>query len=171
MKRRAFITKGGILLSTITVGSNFVLTTSCSSDTVAELSGLVSAKEKRLLNELGAIIIPKTDTPGAKEAEIAEYIAVIVEDCYSDEDQEKFKLNLSNIEMKCSQMHNRSFLECSQGEREDLVMALEESDESYRSIKSFITSAYLSSKIGKTEFFDYYQVPGKYDGCSEKRPW
>ena len=47
-----------------------------------------------LVSQLAETIIPKTDTPGAKDAGVPSFIDLVVKDCYKKEDQEKFVAGL-----------------------------------------------------------------------------
>src|SRR5690606_35325603 len=125
----------------------------------------------RLINELGDVIIPPTDTPGAKAAQVGEFIALIIQDCYSDVDKAKIKDQLADIDEFSSQTYNRDFLNCTEKQRVELVSKMENNHDGYKSIKDLIVSAYLSSEIGMTQLFDYYPVPGRFDGCTSDRPW
>lgn len=171
MDRRKFIKEGGVKLGVLTIGSGILLSGSCDSRGETAYNTLFSNGDVRLINELGDVILPPTDVPGAKAAQVGEFIALIVQDCYADEDAVKFKRDLTGINTVCLETFNRSFLDCNEKERIELVSAMEEQHEGYQSIKNLIVSAYLSSEIGRTQLFDYYPVPGRYDGCTSKRPW
>ncbi|MGZ2805623.1 gluconate 2-dehydrogenase subunit 3 family protein, partial [Pseudomonas aeruginosa] len=43
-----------------------------------------------LLDEIAETILPKTDTPGAKEAKVGAFMTVIVRDCYKPEEAKVF---------------------------------------------------------------------------------
>ncbi len=158
------------MISSLTVGSGMVISYGCQSDPPSAVS-MDSSVGIDFLNELGEIIIPKTNTPGAKDANVGEYIVLVVQDCFSSEEQLEFKSKISDFETACNQLFKRPFLDCSSEERQDLVRKLDVSDDGFKSLKGLITSAYLSSEIGQSQFFKYNPVPGKYDGCSDVRPW
>lgn len=171
MDRRKFIKEGGIKLGVLSIGSGILLSNSCSSQDETSFNSIFSNADVRLINELGDVIIPPTDIPGAKSAQVGEFIALIVQDCFLQEDQVKFKRHLADVNTFSRQHYNRSFLECNGQERIELVSKMEIDHEGYKSVKNLIVSAYLSSEIGMTRLFDYYPVPGRYDGCTSDRPW
>ena len=43
-------------------------------------------EQARLINELTEIILPKTSTPGAKEAGVLSFIDILISQCYSKEE-------------------------------------------------------------------------------------
>lgn len=171
MDRRTFLTEGSIKLSVLTIGSGLLVFNSCSNNEKTLYNGVFSTDDVRLINELGDVIIPPTDTPGAKAAQVGEFIALIIQDCYSDVDKVKIKDQLADIDEFSSQTYNRDFLNCTEKQRVELVSKMENNHDGYKSIKDLIVSAYLSSEIGMTQLFDYYPVPGRFDGCTSDRPW
>lgn len=78
-----------------------------------------------LLDEIGETIIPATNTPGAKAAKIGEFMRVIVTDCYTQRQQDAFMNGISEIDVACDKMHGKSFMDCNEAERKDLLMSLE----------------------------------------------
>jgi Gluconate 2-dehydrogenase subunit 3 len=58
----------------------------------------LSADYKTLLAELAEVIIPKTDTPGAKEAGVGPFIEMMLKDCYSSIQQSHFQKGLEEVE-------------------------------------------------------------------------
>ncbi|WP_236974299.1 gluconate 2-dehydrogenase subunit 3 family protein [Membranihabitans maritimus] len=167
MERRRFVTINSLLLGGVVIVSNGLITISCETNVESEKSSI----DIKLLNELGEIIIPSSSTPGAKEANVGEYISQIVQDCFSEKEQEGFNLNISTINNTSHRLFGQSFLECTYKQRHQLVQKLDDSDPGFKSLKELITSAFLSSEVGMNQFLTYHQVPGKYVGCTETRPW
>src|SRR6187549_4005864 len=50
----------------------------------------LSSDQGVLVSQVADIIIPKTDTPGAKEVGVPGFIDQIVSECFKKEDQDKF---------------------------------------------------------------------------------
>jgi len=169
MERRDFIIKSGKSIGAISLGVWTIY--GCQSREPLRFNEDFSVEEVDMINELGEIIIPVTDTPGAKEARVGEFIATVVHDCFSDEKKKSFKKTLGDINNAGQEAFGRNFLECKQKERVELVAIMEEDHGGYKELKALIVSAYLSSEIGTTQYFSYYPVPGKYDGCTAVRPW
>jgi len=169
MKRRTFIIKGGLGVGAIGLG--LLTNYSCQDQDSPMFNEVLSKKDVKMINEIGDIIIPVTDTPGAKEAGVGEFIAVVVQDCYTDEEKKRFKETLASINKMSNQDFMHDFIDCKKEERIDLIKKLDEENKEFKSMKDLIVSSYLSSEIGMTGFFRYYPVPGKYDGCISERPW
>ncbi len=124
-----------------------------------------------MINELGEIIIPTTDSPGAKAAKVGEFIAVVVQDCYSEKDKKAFADTIAEVDKKYNDRFGRGFLKCNKEERLQLVSEMNELFPEFKVLKDPIVAAYLSSEVGTTKFFEYHPVPGRYDGCTAVRPW
>ena len=62
------------------IGGDLILS-GCKSEVSTDLT--FSAKNLTLLNEIGETILPKSDTPGAKDANVAEVMKTVVTDCYT----------------------------------------------------------------------------------------
>lgn len=169
MQRRAFIINGGKAVGAISLG--LLSGYSCQTREVVFFQDGLTPEGIAMINELGEIIIPTTDTPGAKTAGVGEFIAVIVRDCYSDKDKKEFAESIAEVNKKCDDLFGCDFLKCNQEERLQLVSEMYEDFPGFKVLKDPIVSAYLSSEVGVTKFFEYHPVPGRYDGCTSVRPW
>lgn len=77
------------------------------------------------LDEVGETIIPKTQTPGAKETEIGKFMKVMVDDCYDDEDQKTFHEGIRKLDEACEAMHKTSFMKATHEQRLQLLQNLD----------------------------------------------
>jgi hypothetical protein len=98
-----------ILGGTISIASATAIMTGCKTDketgspTAGSASAAlgtfkVSTDQQAMIDELAEIIIPKTDTPGAKEAGVGAFITMMLGDCYSKVQQDHFMKGLSMVE-------------------------------------------------------------------------
>jgi hypothetical protein len=136
-----------------------------------------SAKEIRLLDEIGETILPETDrSPGAKAAQIGAFISSYVSDCYSAEEQEIFKSGLQNIQQIAQEKYGQGFLKISPADRLALLTELDKTAKArgdappmhyFAMMKQVTILGYFSSKPGVTQAMRYNPVPGAYDGCVE----
>ena len=97
MNRREAISRVSLFLGGAVVGSGIFLEAGCSS-TPKQVSGLFNQDQLKLLDEIAETILPASNTPGAREAKVAEFMAVMVNDCYTKTDQEIFLNGLKKIE-------------------------------------------------------------------------
>lgn len=130
------------------------------------------------LDEIAETILPRTDTPGAKDAKVGEFMARIVKDCYTEEEQKTFLDGMKKLSDASKQQNGRPFLESTPEQRHDLLVALDKEQKTYmaskkeadpshyfRLMKELTLWGYFTSEPGATKALRYVAVPGKYEGC------
>lgn len=121
VKSVAFLLGGA--LSATTIG---VFLEGCNSPSATDSKNLFSADQEKILAEVADIIIPATKTPGAKEAGVGPFIALMIRDCYPEDAQKAFIKGLEDLEKRSKDEYKKSFLEMSVTEREALLGKLRE---------------------------------------------
>lgn len=138
------------------------------------------------IGEVAEVIVPKTDTPGAKDARVGLTVAVLVSDCYTKDQQQHFMRGLSDIEKQAQQVHAKPFELLSAAERLTLLSDLDEkakvqnkvngfTDEYinrpndamphyFTMIKQLTLFSFFTSEVGAKKVLRYVAVPGRYDG-------
>jgi glucoside 3-dehydrogenase (cytochrome c) hitch-hiker subunit len=120
-----------------------------------------SDAELKLVAEMADMIIPDTDTPGAKAALVHDYIHAIVGDWYYDDERANFMKGLRAVDT--------GFVAGSAAERTAIMTSLdnEEADGKtfFEEFKELTLVGYFSSQIGAEEELRYEQYPGPYQGC------
>jgi hypothetical protein len=113
------------------------------------------------------VIIPTTDTPGAKAAGVGPFIVKMIADCYKKEDQDAFKSGLQAFEGGCKENFGKSFVDCNNEQRTAALTAAEANKDSkfFRTMKELTVFGYFTSEIGCTQALRYEPVPGRYDGA------
>ncbi|GAB4032756.1 gluconate 2-dehydrogenase subunit 3 family protein [Spirosoma jeollabukense] len=71
------------------------------------------ADQTALLDEITEVIMPATSTPGAKEANVASTIQLILKDCYKPAQQEHFRKGLDAVEAESRKAYSKSFVDLS----------------------------------------------------------
>jgi len=154
----------------------------------APFSGF-SDSQLQLVAEIAETIIPTTDTPGAKDAKVAEFVQLMLRDCYYPKDQKSFMEGLEALSSK-------GFLKASEQERIQLLTEAEEDSYRYRDeiaqkrkdaaaanqtfeepgvhffslMKELTLLGYFTSEVGATQALDYLPVPGRFEGCIDLEP-
>ena len=62
------------------------------------------------LNEVAETILPKTKTPGAKEANVGAFMQIMVNDCYETKDQAIFMEGIKKLDEASKKMNGKSFM-------------------------------------------------------------
>ncbi|MDJ0700001.1 MAG: gluconate 2-dehydrogenase subunit 3 family protein [Woeseiaceae bacterium] len=181
--RREAILKASAMLGGATlVGQSLMLAGCERSETEVPATeepqdSLFSDAELRLLDEIAETILPETETPGAKAAAVGPFIALMVTDTYSPEEQEVFTEGLATIDRECQQAHGRNFVELSSAERLAIAERLDrerfdagESIHYFRMLKELSVLGFFTSEVAYNEILEYVETPGRYDGCRELTP-
>ena len=140
-----------------------------------------NATQESLVAEIADIIIPTTDTPGAKAAGVEKFILRVVQDCYPEASQKVFATGLAKLDADCQSRFGKGFTEASITQRKDaLTTCMLESDAARKTakgqpafffmIKELTTTGYFTSEIGATKALEYLSIPGKFDGCMPLSP-
>lgn len=142
---------------------------------------VITGDQEALLAEIVGTIIPATDTPGAKELNVHQFVLRMVDDCQDTENQQDFVTGLGQVEEATNERFAKSFSDCTTGERMTLFAELEEKKEPemvssqqesqlpalYAITKRYTIQGYLNSEYIMTNLLVYNMVPGRFNGCIE----
>jgi len=124
-----------------------------------------------LLSELADVIIPTTDTPGAKAAGVEAFIIRLMRDCYVLEDQETFYAGLAKIDAASQKAHGKGFVELNPGQKIEIVQDATKTNKAFfKQMKEFTVTGYCISQIGATQALEYLPVPGQFIGDVPLKP-
>ena len=93
--RRTALLMGGIVSAPAIMG---VLNGCTAKPTIDWKPVFLSQDQSIIVTQVADIIIPKTDTPGAKEAGVPAFIDLMLKDCYSKEDQDRFLAGIQSFD-------------------------------------------------------------------------
>jgi hypothetical protein len=121
MKRRDALSRVALLMGgTLSAPTMLAFLEGCksSTETGSGINFPFSGEQKNLVSEIAEIIIPKTDTPGAKDAKVGEFIETMIKDCYAAKDQGRFAAGLKELE-------DKNFLKATPEEQISMLTAME----------------------------------------------
>lgn len=98
----------------------------------SELINGFSEKDIALLDEVAETILPKTNTPGAKDAAVGVFITVMVNDCYTQQDQQVFREGMVLLNDACQNKFNTDFMKATKEERHALLLSLDNEAKAYQ---------------------------------------
>ncbi len=131
----------------------------------------VSDAQKTLLAEVADVIIPTTDTPGAKAAGVEEFIVRVIRDCYVIEDQQNFYEGLARIDTASQKAHETNFVDLDSEQKIGIVEETVKNDRDFfKWMKELTVVGYFTSEIGATEALVYLPIPGKFEGDLPMQP-
>ncbi len=131
----------------------------------------ITADEEIMLAELAEAILPKTDTPGAKDLSAHLFVLKMVDDCATKKDQEKFMQGMRAFDEYAKKKTGRTFVENNPQERKAIVSELDsqKSDDAlsffYQGTKELTIEAYTTCEYYLTKIRGYKMIPGKFQGC------
>lgn len=179
MNRREALSSVALLLGGTIIGAEMFLSGCTNAEKNIGSAGLnFSADDISFLDEVGDTIIPATDTPGAKDVKIGEFMHTIVRDCYTEPQQQIFVDGMGKLNQASKQKNGKYFVESSPAERKALLMDLDKEQQAYtakkkpedpehyfRMMKELTIWGYFTSEPGATQALRYIAVPGRYEGC------
>lgn len=133
-------------------------------------------EQAAIVGQVADIIIPKTDTPGAKEVGVPSFIDTILKDCYKKEDQERFIAGLKAFDEDANKDLGDAFMDLDEEQQVEFVKkkhdeAIKAERESKQprpfilTMKELTLLGYFTSEVGATKVLQYEAVPGSYKGC------
>ena len=135
---------------------------------------------------LAEIIIPKTTTPGAKDAGVPGFIDQMIGEIFSKESQDEFLKGLSEFEDDAKKSYGNNFAACEASEQVDLFK--KHHDAAFEKplvaptlgwwnprpsgerpfviqLKELVILGFFTSKVGASDVLQYNEVPGPFKGC------
>ena len=132
----------------------------------------ISPANEAMLAELCEIIIPKTNTPGAKDISAHLFVLTMVDDCATKEQQQTFIKGMEDFNILCKSIAGKTLVDCDANEQAKITEALLAIKEEDTPLKHFLgmvkgrtIQAYTSSEFYLTKVKVYELVPGRYQGC------
>lgn len=133
---------------------------------------LLNTDQLALVRELGEIIIPTTDTPGAIAAGVHDFINHFAANCASKEEQQGLLAGLKRIDDSAQTRFSKAFVSASKTQQIELLTNMEKAADGFtaddrkffKQLKALVTFGYYTSEIGATQELAYLAIPGGYKG-------
>lgn len=134
----------------------------------------VNGDDERLIAELAEVLIPETESPGAKTVNAHHFALVMVDDCQPDSVKSKFVSGLRAFEETTRNTDGKTFLDADKLQRLEMLKNIERSLEDlpenvrtfYRLARRYIVQGYTSSSYFLTEVKPFKLIPGPvFNGC------
>lgn len=180
MNRRDAIKAVSVIMGGTMVGANAFLSGCTAKGDDKKINELFLSSDIKLLDEVGDTILPTTDSPGAKAANIGGFMAMMVVDCYEPADQKAFTEGLKTLKKDYKAQYGKEFVGAPSEDRTAFLNAMDKAQKEYtranrnnrdtpphyfRMVKELTLLGYFTSEIGCTQAMRYVAVPGRYEGC------
>jgi hypothetical protein len=143
--------------------------------------------QKELLAALAETIIPATDTPGARDAGVADFIIAMIKDCTEIKTQNKFIDGLKELRSYSLSKYQKEYQRCDPQEQRTILQHFEQEGKPFRGIlgkaqnrflgksffstlKQYTVEGYCTSERGASMGLTYLAVPGSFRGCLPMSP-
>lgn len=170
MDRRALL-KSAILL----VGGSLAGLPSAALAQGPSQARFFTAAQFATLAEVAEVIIPRTDTPGAKDAGVAESIDSLMTNWASARRRADFRKLIDDIDRTALAADGKPLPALSAEKKVEIVRAYDEEkirggDQVYSRFKELVLTAYYLSEPGATKELRYELIPGKFEPGVEISP-
>lgn len=138
----------------------------------------LSEDQAALISDVAEIIIPRTNTPGAKDVGVPSFVDLMLKDVYAKEDQNRFIEGLTAFDNDAKQAYGDPFNELDDEQKAEFVkkkhdeaIQAEKSDNKPEQrpfilmMKELTMLGFFTSEPGATQVLQYDPVPGAYKGC------
>jgi hypothetical protein len=139
------------------------------------------------------LIIPETDTPGARSAKVPEFIDAVLAGWFEDEERLRFLRGLRDMDERARKSEGAAFSACTNEAQVRILREMEA--EALRTVEAANASrlarraaqsgpgapfffsvlkwltlfGYFTSEAGMVQELEYVEFPGSYDGCAPLR--
>jgi len=133
---------------------------------------------------ISELIIPQTNTPGAKAARVNEFIDLIVTDWYDEEEKATFLSGLADVDSRTRDLFGKDFVDCAEKQQVEVLQALDDEVAAARAelevrrrrsrppeknfffmIKQLTLVGYYTSQIGFEQELHGEIIPSRHAGC------
>lgn len=139
-------------------------------------------KKKHIIAELADTIIPRTDTPGAKDASVEDFIIGMIEFCSDNKTQNNFMHGLADLEKYTSDHYKTDFIACTADQKTEILTHFEAKSRYainilnkinnkvlgkpfFVKLKELTVEGYCTSQAGATRGLAYDYIPQTYQAC------
>lgn len=137
----------------------------------------LNAHQRRIVELAAERIIPRTDTPGATDARVADFVDVIVSDWYSPAERDRFLAGLADLDARAARSHGGPFSATTEQQQIALLTVIDgevaalrqtsgrAADEHWFGMLKYLTVwGYYTSRVGMIDELKVELHAGRYDG-------
>lgn len=162
--------------------SNFMI--SCNPSKKKHNLSFFNDEDYELISSISETILPKTNTPGATEVGVPDFIDKFIFHCFDDNGKKELKSGLQNFSDKCKADYGKNFLSLSNEEKHSYLMKHQQEAPRtgmslwginlepdapkptfYKQIKGLTLFGYFTSETIGKDHLDYQPVPGEFLAC------
>ena len=131
----------------------------------------ITADDELLLANVVDTLIPRTNTPGAKDLNVHLFVLLMLNDCHDQDDQNHFVTGLRQVDQFAVEHTTNSFADCDQSDRVNLLIKMKGKQSTPLELWIFnqlmrrrTIEGYRESKYVMTHLSPHAMIPPPYDG-------
>jgi Gluconate 2-dehydrogenase subunit 3 len=86
----------------------------------------LNPRQNATVTTIAELIIPQTDTPGAKAARVNEFIDLILTEWYDEEEKSTFMTGLADVDSRTRDLYGKDFVDCAEKQQVEILGALDD---------------------------------------------
>ncbi len=141
---------------------------------------VLNAQQDATLLVLTDLILPATDTPGAKAAGVNAFIDLLLAEWVDPEDKDRFLKGLADVDTRARTAFGKDFIQGTPEQQTALLVVLDDEtarwkaspeatrgpEPFYRNLKWVTLFGYFTSEVGALQEEHYAIIPGRYVPCA-----
>ncbi|MET0265079.1 MAG: gluconate 2-dehydrogenase subunit 3 family protein [Duganella sp.] len=155
----------------------------------APMRAALAADEMAVLAAAAEVIVPATDTPGAQQAGVPQFIGALFTNWMSDEEAALLRSGLAGLDASARERYQRSYAACTPEQGAELLQALRATSPYggrtfsltdrildpkapfYLRLRDLVVLGYFTSEAGSNQELRYLPVPGKFESNVDIKTW
>lgn len=133
----------------------------------------LTAAQQALVGDVSERIIPATDTPGALDVRVPEFIDLLLTEWYDPSDRDAFVRGLAAIDERARAEGGAAFVRLAEPDKLALMQSLDTAPDdaddavaAFRRVKSLTVYGYFTSERVSKDVLETQVVFTGYDGCA-----
>ena len=145
----------------------------------------LNAHQNATVKVMADLLIPKTDTPGASDVGVSEFVDLMLTEWYDEPDRSRFLNGLGEVDLRTQALFGTNFIEASADRQGEILTWLGQkmtaevppllrprtphagSKNFYSMFRQLTLTAYYTSEAGATNALHYEIIPESHSGCVE----
>ena len=171
-RREVLKLSSAILGYTIVGGTAAAVLSGCKGDMNAKPADLDLFDQSTydLIVDVTERIIPRTDTPGAKDANVVSYIHSRLKGFATPEERAEMMEKLKLFDSMAESKYQKKYNHLPEGEKDEIMNMMQAEatnadDHVFNQLKSETMVGFFTSEVGATQVLRHDPVPGVYNGC------
>lgn len=138
--------------------------------------------QNALVTEIAELIIPATDTPGARDVRVNEFVDLVLTEWHTLEERDRFLTGLDLLDARCRERFGSDFLALTPENRTAVLTELDGAsgelgggrggtpETTFARLKQLTVVGYFTSERVMKEVLADPIIPGRFDGCVPVAP-